>query len=200
MGLVLIGRAIQSLPIFVAAFEEFGRRGFHRGEGRFQMAAMQEWKTDEPCGEPFGEEQSEISVLRFLTPTRFEVNHKTVSELPFSLFFSFLLRRIRNLQHFYHEPPSCVEDVHVGDAPLLERAKTMTLLGHDWVWFDQARRSHGRWMPQGGWVGDVQYRGDIAPFLPFLKLGERVHVGKGTSFGMGRFEIRGIYGNTGSNI
>jgi hypothetical protein len=117
-----------------------------------------------------------------------------VSELPFSLFFSFLLRRIRNLQHFYHEPPSCVEDASVGDARvedvrLLEQAKTIALLDHDWVWFDQARRSHGCWMPQGGWVGDVRYRGDVAPFLPFLKCGELVHVGKGTSFGMGRFEI-----------
>jgi hypothetical protein len=41
MGLVLIGKGIPFLPVFVAAFEEFGRRGFHRGRDVFRLR---------PCG------------------------------------------------------------------------------------------------------------------------------------------------------
>ncbi|MDI7261613.1 MAG: CRISPR system precrRNA processing endoribonuclease RAMP protein Cas6, partial [Thermodesulfobacteriota bacterium] len=33
------------------------------------------------------------------------------------------------------------------------------------------------------------FEGDFEPFMPFLLLGEFIHVGKGTSFGLGKYEI-----------
>jgi CRISPR/Cas system endoribonuclease Cas6 (RAMP superfamily) len=44
-------------------------------------------------------------------------------------------------------------------------------------------------MKMGGFVGKVDYQGNLAEFFPLLKLGERVHVGKGTAFGLGKYEI-----------
>ncbi len=46
-------------------------------------------------------------------------------------------------------------------------------------------------MKMGGFVGKVDYQGNLAEFVPLLKLGERVHIGKGTAFGLGRYEIGG---------
>ena len=40
-----------------------------------------------------------------------------------------------------------------------------------------------------GVIGTVSYEGDISEFMSLLKLGEYVHVGKGTSFGLGKYEI-----------
>ncbi|MCR4403166.1 MAG: CRISPR system precrRNA processing endoribonuclease RAMP protein Cas6 [Firmicutes bacterium] len=37
VGLVLVGRGIEFLPYFIAAFQEFGRMGIGRGRGRFRL-------------------------------------------------------------------------------------------------------------------------------------------------------------------
>jgi hypothetical protein len=37
----------------------------------------------------------------------------------------------------------------------------------------------------------VTYAGDLAPFLPLLRLGELIHVGKNAVFGNGRFGMVG---------
>ncbi len=44
-------------------------------------------------------------------------------------------------------------------------------------------------MSLGGVTGTISYEGDLAEFRTLLKLGEYVHVGKGTSFGLGKYEI-----------
>ena len=44
-------------------------------------------------------------------------------------------------------------------------------------------------MKLGGLIGELSYVGDLKPFLPFLKMTEVFHVGKGTSFGLGRYKL-----------
>ncbi|RLC18770.1 MAG: hypothetical protein DRI57_07960 [Deltaproteobacteria bacterium] len=46
-----------------------------------------------------------------------------------------------------------------------------------------------RSMPFGGLIGEVTFAGDLAPFWPFILLGEWMHVGKKTSFGLGQYEL-----------
>jgi CRISPR/Cas system endoribonuclease Cas6 (RAMP superfamily) len=42
----------------------------------------------------------------------------------------------------------------------------------------------------GGFTGSITFGGDFGSFMQFLLLGEQVHVGKGTSFGLGKYEIK----------
>ncbi len=44
-------------------------------------------------------------------------------------------------------------------------------------------------MKMGGFMGEITYKGDFEPFRPYIRLGEHVHVGKGSSFGLGRYEV-----------
>jgi len=36
----------------------------------------------------------------------------------------------------------------------------------------------------------VTLRGDLGDWLPLLRLGEFVHVGKGATFGLGKYELK----------
>jgi CRISPR/Cas system endoribonuclease Cas6 (RAMP superfamily) len=40
-----------------------------------------------------------------------------------------------------------------------------------------------------GFVGEVTFEGELGMFLPYLKLGEYLHVGKNAVFGNGWYEI-----------
>ncbi len=44
-------------------------------------------------------------------------------------------------------------------------------------------------MSLGGVTGTISYEGDITDFVLLLRLGEYMHVGKGTSFGLGKYEV-----------
>jgi hypothetical protein len=39
-----------------------------------------------------------------------------------------------------------------------------------------------------GFMGEIDYEGDFVPFWPYIRLGEYVHVGKGSSF-VRRYEV-----------
>jgi CRISPR/Cas system endoribonuclease Cas6 (RAMP superfamily) len=74
----------------------------------------------------------------------------------------------------------------------VERAKTVKTVAKDLRWVEWERYS-GRQdttMLMGGFVGSARFQGDLGEFVPLLRLGELVHVGKGTVFGLGLFDLR----------
>ncbi len=74
---------------------------------------------------------------------------------------------------------------------LIESAKRVETRDGQVQWRDWERYSARQdvKMKMGGFVGEAEYRGDVADFATILKLGVRLHVGKGTGFGLGRFEV-----------
>ncbi len=126
------------------------------------------------------------TTISFLTPLRLRFDGHITDKIEFHIFVRNLLRRISSLSYFH-----CGEKLELDFKYFIERAKVVKQVSSDIRWFDWKRYSTRQeaWMALGGITGTVSYEGDVSDFMFFLKLGEYVHVGKGTSFGLGKFEI-----------
>ena len=86
----------------------------------------------------------------------------------------------------------CGEELNLNFREVIERAKEVETLSKNLRWHDWERYSNRQKtrMTMGGFMGEVTYGGDLEEFQPFIKLGEYVHLGKGSSFGLGKYEIK----------
>jgi len=217
-GLVLVGRAINYLPYFIVVFSELGKLGLGRSRGRFALAAVhavqpfsgqealvygQEgtirdvdlrvgWQESINQGISGGATPSAIEnrpsaiTLRFLTPTRLVSGGHLVDRPTFQELLRGLLRRLSALCYFH-----CGERLEVDFPGLIAAAGQVRTAAMSLQWMDWERysaRQEAR-MKLGGFVGQVSYAGEMEPFLPFLRLGELVHLGKACTFGNGKFAI-----------
>jgi hypothetical protein len=210
--ITLVGRAMDLLPYFLVAFQEVGRRGLGRERGRFHLSRVEavgpfggtrELVYDEtnpahihgcalPADRAAIQERADRLPARqltvsFLTPTRLKHGGRWVREgPPFHVLVKALLGRVSSLSYFH-----CGERWDTDFRGWIDRARAVHLADAGTGWVDWERYS-GRQQQRvrmGGLVGRVTYEGDLKPFLPLLALGERVHVGKGTVFGNGWYEI-----------
>jgi len=72
-----------------------------------------------------------------------------------------------------------------------EKADEISIIRESLRWVEENRHSKHRDLQHvlKGFLGDVEFEGDIAPFMPLLRLGEVLHVGKATAFGQGWYEM-----------
>ncbi len=208
-NLILIGKTIDYLPYFIYTFIELGKRGIKKAEGRYLLEEVRDQKektifnfsdsilTDSfaklsfkdilPQNDDVNHKKNKNQLkITFLTPTRIKYNEQFTLDLEFHILIRNLLRRISLLSYFH-----CGEELDIDFKGLIEKAtaiKTLskTLTWHDWERYSNRQKTR---MKLGGFIGEAVYEGDITPFLPFIKLGEFIHVGKGSSFGLGKYEI-----------
>ncbi len=211
--LVLVGEAINLLPWMVFTFDQMGNRGIGlRGErGRCRLERVESlWAREDDAPETIYTAETQMLtgeglVLRpadvmeysdrhvvnrievdFRTPTSIKVAGRWTSDLRFEHFIRNLLRRIRLLSYFH-----CGEDLDVDAVSLLKTADGVTHESHlRWLadrWSYRAEAS----VPMGGFIGKIRYSGDLTPFLPFILLGEHLHIGHHTAFGYGQYRVRG---------
>jgi hypothetical protein len=97
-----------------------------------------------------------------------------------------LLRRITLLAEFHADQPSLVADV----SSLVRHAETLhhqpALHWQDWSRYSSRQQ---REMTLGGAVGRWQLEGELGPLLPWLTLGQWLHVGKNATMGMGGYRL-----------
>ena len=205
----LVGESIDFLPLFLVVFEEMAWGGLGRGRGRCVLKEIVSLGDDYPktlykqnkgmkiLGEPIRRTWSEFFqgnppraervYIRFITPTRIIKEGRLVDELPFDLLISRLILRISDLDREY-----CGGGLEIPFQELLGRAReSVEIESQNVNWSDWERYS-GRQetrMKLGGLVGEVTYKGEVDLFLPYLHLGEYVHVGKQSTFGNGMIKV-----------
>jgi len=125
--------------------------------------------------------------LNFLTPTRLKFDGRLSPTLEFHILLRNLLRRISLLSYFH-----CGEELNLDFKGLIEISQKVKVKKDNLSWFDWERYSNRQdtKMMLGGFIGSITFKGNFKEFIPFLLLGEYIHVGKGTSFGLGKYEIK----------
>lgn len=210
-GLILIGKAIYYLPYFIFTFDELGRIGIGKGKAKYELKSVicdgkTIYDSETKILRPSSSLNLETSLLNFeskilnskkhdfkllkinfLTPTRILHNGHLTLNLEFHILIRNLLRRISLLSYFHcsGDPSGC------DFKKIIEIAKNIAIKERSLKWFDWERYStrQDTRMKMGGFVGEIIFEGEIEPFMPLLKAGEILHVGKGTSFGLGKYRI-----------
>ena len=206
IGLVLLGKAVGYLPYFIYTLSRMGETGIGRGRGKCALLSAEALTPDgiwQPAYDGDNEtlrndiqtlEASDLPAqgtdarigLRFLTPTQIKVDGALLDELDFPTLVRGLLRRVSSLAAF-----------HCGGSPdldyrgLVAEAGEVRTAAHNLRWYDWERYSNRKKqrMNMGGFIGNVTFEGDLTSFQPLLALGAHLHVGKGTSFGLGQYQI-----------
>lgn len=215
--LTLIGRATEYIPYFIYTFQELGRMGIGRKRGRYILTEVIDLdsnttiynhdrkvleaverktidlsKAIEDFINPVDDYDDTELTFQAITPIRIKYGRHYTVELDFHILTRQLLRRLFLLWYFHgdYEPGyyETIKEYHKNAIRLAEGVKTKesTLYWYDWERYSNRQKSR---MKLGGLVGSVTYSGNVAPFIPFLKAGEIFHIGKNTTFGLGKYII-----------
>jgi hypothetical protein len=125
--------------------------------------------------------------LMFKAPTRIIEGGKLLHRPAFRPLIQRLHRRLRDLTREFTDTPW-----EFDFRPLMAQAEAVQVVDDQtrWVELDSFSTRRSTSTPMGGFVGQVTFEGNLAPFLPWLVWGEVVHVGKDAVKGNGWYEIR----------
>ncbi|MEE8584814.1 MAG: CRISPR system precrRNA processing endoribonuclease RAMP protein Cas6 [Acidobacteriota bacterium] len=203
-GLVLVGDAADDASAFIGAFAEAGRIGLGRervpcrlesvealspgdgSEGTLQRrGGIVELSGKKVIRDRSGWIGTRRWRLEFLSPVRLQCNGRLVKTADFRVLVQRLSERLQALVGLYGEG-GCL------DFPaILEEASRVRLVEARLRWDDWERYSNRQKtrMRLGGFRGSASYEGDLDFFVPLLAIGEWLNVGKGATFGLGRFRV-----------
>jgi hypothetical protein len=203
--LTLLTPGFSMLPYLIITFQVMGQHGIGSTAAQFELRSAQvrhqaQWQPlfDSVQGEllavpPPSHSQAlpeQISpqqlTLRLLTPLHLKVNQQLSHELHFPHLIQGLSRRIRHLAQLYSQTTE-----EINTLPLIEAATAIQVKRQDLYWYNVPRFSQRqqRKMKLGGLIGSITYQGELAPFVPWLNLGEALHLGSLTSFGFGKYQL-----------
>ena len=173
------------LPALTAALSEVAATGFGPGRGRAELAEVEAMT---PLQIDLAVDQPAVSRIRvdFLTPTELKADGALVSQPEFGTLIARVRDRVATLDRLYGTGA-----VRFDWNALTDRASAVRLASAQLRFTHVERRSSrtGRTHPLGGFVGPVEYEGDIAPFMGLLRAGEWTGVGRHTVWGKGAYRI-----------
>jgi len=206
LNLVLMGQAIDYLPYFIHVFDRMGEEGIGRDRGRYRVASVRALDGQGNKQEIYDGESRKLSgefrridldgftgsllpqaTLNFLTPTDIRAEGERVDTLGFPVLLKNILRRYHSLRYYHGDGRQERFEIDWAAAGKIE------ILHQDLTNNQFKRFSNRQKQPVllAGFTGTITYRGELSPFLPWLKVGELLHVGKGTVFGMGWYRVMG---------
>jgi hypothetical protein len=207
VGLTVVGAAQRFFPYLVVAVRAVADRGLGPTRGRLRLdrvtaltAAGEE--TVFVDGAPTiaaavdgtrlpdllrpGDAAARRVRVSFLTPTTLKRNGQLVRDPSFADLACRLRDRVSSLAAFFGDGPVEMDFAGVAGAAAGVRTVSCTT-----AWDRRSRRSSrtGQVHETSGFVGEAVYEGDVGGWMPLLRLGEVVHVGKYAVWGNGRLGV-----------
>ena len=184
-----------ALPHFQAALARLAEKGLGPGHGRAELVDTEELDLADgrrPSGTPNvvsldpPEARVDSITVRFCTPTELKTEGGLAEKPEFAILFRRLRDRISTLRSLYGEGPLEIDFRGIG-----ERAGQVRLRRCDLTWEQVNRRSGrtGQVHSIGGFTGEVEYEGDLAEFVSWLKAARWVGVGRQTVWGKGDVRV-----------
>lgn len=124
--------------------------------------------------------------IRFLSPTWIKSENQIVRQPNFAHVFKRLRDRINALSTFFGPGPLDADFAGLG-----KRSEEVRTVSCNVCWEERFRTSsktHQR-HELSGFTGEAVYEGELEEFLPWLVMGELIHVGKHTAWGMGEIQV-----------
>ncbi|MGB7341282.1 MAG: CRISPR system precrRNA processing endoribonuclease RAMP protein Cas6 [Phototrophicaceae bacterium] len=215
IGMTLMGKAVELFPYLVHGMRAVGQTGVGYGRGRFTIEAIEAHHPlrDEVQHLLNGQTvylptlmlsaddiqsytqllPSDTMRLRFVTPTTLKHQGKILAYPEFMPLIARILERCQAMAFHYGETsadPDIWQPQYIHLTTLAQQIKRT----HDntrQVDVKSGSRRSNRYHQIGGFVGEVQFTGDITPFMTWLLWGQSLQVGKNIVKGNGWYEIIG---------
>ncbi|MBD1400933.1 CRISPR system precrRNA processing endoribonuclease RAMP protein Cas6 [Pelovirga terrestris] len=184
---LFVGDGVVGIEAFTLLLQVLGQRGVHKGQGRFNLSLDESAPSIVPLSwlllqQPLLYNHVKLEIV---TPMRLINKGKPLFKFDVNCFFSAVQRRAINL--------ACAHGLGVNDNDdeLNDLAATIVccdnaLHWQDWRILEQGRKGQGI----GGLTGTLTLSGDaLAELWWLLELGALLQVGKGASYGFGRFHL-----------
>lgn len=214
--LTLLGNTGELHPYVIFAVSQMAERGFTTRQSRFHLqrvdwllpADLPDYQDDAPheasrtiydgCTQCLKQVAASFPItdatplpspltLRFLSPTRLKLDNQLAADFSFRQLVFKMIRRVLEIAYFYVPDAEIDWEFH----EMLELADKVEIVKKNLHWEDWQRHSNRQKaeMLMGGFTGEIELQGDLAPFSALLKTCEVLHIGKGTVFGNGKIEI-----------
>jgi len=211
--LVLVGKIKEYFPYFIVTFKELSHAGLGRNRAPVELVGVDHvghdgaevpvytnednlvrppieaisW-TDLCASHSSNNGSANVTrvTLRFLTPAMLRADGLLVRRPTFGPLAKRLRDRINALSYFY-----CGAGLDIDFKAFGDQAEKIETVSDSTGWVESSRYSRRREVTHdlSGFVGEVTFEGELGTFLPYLKLGEYLHVGKNAVFGNGWYEI-----------
>jgi CRISPR-associated endoribonuclease Cas6 len=206
--LILFGDAIQHYPFFISAMVRFGQKGIGVNQSPFSLKKVTShtpffenviFDGVRLCSKPFinkfnhidssmfSIKANEIS-LTFLSPLRMQFERKYIEKADFVHIVDNLLKRTQSLLYHHHNKHM----ISFNTDDILDKAFEIQTAGQT------MERTHlNRFSTRqksdvhlDGLLGNITFTGKhLTELLPLLYLGQFLHLGKQTAFGLGQYKI-----------
>lgn len=126
------------------------------------------------------------AVVKLCTPLRIRRGEQLLKHISFETLIRNITSRIERLTERYG---GWVDLDEVTQIQLLSAKVEMT---REELWVEHLERYSNRLqekMDFSGLMGEIEYEGDLTPFVPWLSAAQILHIGRNTTFGMGNIQV-----------